>query len=75
MAQAARGAHAVLLLHPSANVRVAVRSRRTHICSIGVNIFFKMVLNDNFIHADMHPGNGAWAVPRPAQPETNFSAA
>jgi len=30
---------------------------RQHICSIGVNIFFKMVLNDNFIHGDMHPGN------------------
>ncbi|KAJ9463532.1 putative protein kinase UbiB [Diplonema papillatum] len=30
---------------------------KRHLASIGSNAFFKMVFEDNFFHADLHPGN------------------
>jgi aarF domain-containing kinase len=42
------------VLPPSDPAEMPLKSQ---ICSIGVNLFFKMVLNDNYVHGDMHPGN------------------
>ncbi|MBV1879259.1 MAG: ubiquinone biosynthesis regulatory protein kinase UbiB [Pseudomonadales bacterium] len=35
---------------------------------LGVEIFFSQVFNDNFFHADMHPGNVFIDVSNPAEP-------
>ena len=31
--------------------------RNTQIVALGVDAYLKMLLHDNFVHTDLHPGN------------------
>ncbi len=37
----------------------------TRIVALGVDTYLKMLLEDNFVHTDLHPGErGSWSVSR-----------
>jgi aarF domain-containing kinase len=46
---------------------------KTALAHIGTHALLKMLLVDNFIHADMHPGNILVRMPRSKSPQKGFS--
>ena len=41
-------------------------ARNPELCSLGVHAYLLMLLRDNFMHQDLHPGNILYSVDRPA---------
>merc|ERR1711924_35416 len=49
---------------------VTVKKARDQIGQLCMSTFIQMVFQDNFVHADMHPGNILFRYPKPQDPES-----